>query len=169
MFIPSLAVVSHYFRRKRTLVMTFVVAGSSLGAIIHPIMLNNLLNGPVGFANGVRASAGLISGLLLIACLCMRTRLDPPTTPVNYFVAAKKCLRDVPFVFMIAGWDKTSQLLVSIFELSILQGLLLQCRLLLPIVLFPTGLYPAWNQRLLFILLCEIQHYANNFACWQNH
>jgi hypothetical protein len=103
MFIPSLAVVSHYFRRKRTLVMTFVVAGSSLGAIIHPIMLNNLLNGPVGFANGVRASAGLISGLLLIACLCMRTRLDPPTTPVNYFVAAKKCLRDVPFVFMIAG------------------------------------------------------------------
>ncbi|OAX32635.1 MFS general substrate transporter [Rhizopogon vinicolor AM-OR11-026] len=102
-FIPSLAVVSHHFRRKRTVVMTFVTAGSSLGAIIHPIMLNNLLNGPVGFANGVRASAGLISGLLFIACLCMRTRLDPPTTPVNYITVANKCMHDVPLMFMMAG------------------------------------------------------------------
>lgn len=103
LYIPSLAVVSHYFKRKRTLVMTFVILGSSLGAIIHPIMLNNILNGHLGFANGVRASAGMVSALLLIACLCMRTRLDPPTIPVNYITAAKKCLRDVPFLFALAG------------------------------------------------------------------
>ncbi|KAG1767654.1 major facilitator superfamily domain-containing protein [Suillus occidentalis] len=103
MFVPSTAIVAHYFRRKRTLVLTFVASGSSLGATIHPIMLNNLLNGPVGFSNGVRASAGLISALLLIACLCMRTRIDPPTTPVNYIAAARKCIRDVPFILMIAG------------------------------------------------------------------
>jgi hypothetical protein len=83
--------------------MTFVTCGSSLGATIHPIMLNNLLNGHLGFANGVRASAGLVSVLLLTACLCMRTRLDPPTTPVNYIAAAKKCLCDVPFIFAMAG------------------------------------------------------------------
>lgn len=103
MFVPSTAIVAHYFRRKRTLVLTFVASGSSLGATIHPIMLNNLLNGPVGFSYGVRASAGLISALLLIACLCMRTRLDPPTTPVNYIAAARKCIRDIPFILMIAG------------------------------------------------------------------
>ncbi|KAG1733960.1 major facilitator superfamily domain-containing protein [Suillus lakei] len=103
MFVPSTAVIAHYFRRKRTLVLTFVASGSSLGATIHPIMLNNLLNGPLGFANGVRASAGLISALLLIACLCMRTRLDPTTTPVNYIAAARKCIRDVPFILLIAG------------------------------------------------------------------
>ncbi|KAG1733986.1 major facilitator superfamily domain-containing protein [Suillus lakei] len=103
MYIPSVAVISHHFRRRRTLVMAFAATGSSLGAIIHPIMLNNLLNGPVGFANGVRASAALISAFLLIACICMRTRLDPPATPVNYMVAARKCIRDVPFVLMIAG------------------------------------------------------------------
>ncbi|KAG1768546.1 major facilitator superfamily domain-containing protein [Suillus occidentalis] len=103
LYIPSLAVVSHYFKRKRTLVMTFVILGSSLGAIIHPIMLNNILNGHLGFANGVRASAGMVSALLLIACLCMRTRLDPPTIPVNYITAAKKCLLDVPFLFALAG------------------------------------------------------------------
>ncbi|OJA21406.1 hypothetical protein AZE42_01920, partial [Rhizopogon vesiculosus] len=100
---PSMIVISQHFRRKRTLVMAFVAAGTSLGAIVHPIMLNNLLNGPVGFTNGVRISAAMVSGLLLIACLCMRTRLDPPTTPVNYIAAFKKCIYDVPLMFMIAG------------------------------------------------------------------
>jgi hypothetical protein len=103
MNIPSIAVISQHFRRKRTLIMAFIAAGSSLGAIVHPIMLNNLLNSPVGFANSVRASAGMVSGLLLIACLCMRTRLDPPPTPVNYIAASKKCIHDVPLMFMIAG------------------------------------------------------------------
>ncbi|KAG1860223.1 major facilitator superfamily domain-containing protein [Suillus subalutaceus] len=99
--VPSLAIVSHYFKRRRTLVMTFATLGSLMGAIVYSIMLNNLLNGRVGFANGVRASAGLTSVLLLVAYLCMRTRLDSPTTPVNYIAAAKKCLRDVPFIFAI--------------------------------------------------------------------
>ncbi|KAG1903318.1 major facilitator superfamily domain-containing protein [Suillus fuscotomentosus] len=103
LYIPSLAVISHHFRQRRTLVMTFVVTGSSLGAIIHPIMLNNLLNGPLGFSNGVRISAGLISLFLLTACLCMRTRLDPPAIPVNYIVAARKCIRDLPFMLMVTG------------------------------------------------------------------
>ncbi|KAG2118699.1 major facilitator superfamily domain-containing protein [Suillus discolor] len=102
-YIPTMAVISHHFRRRRTLVMTFVATGSPLGAIIHPIMLNNLLNGPLGFANGVRVSAGLISLFLLTACLCMRTRLDPPATPVNYIAVARKCIYDVPFMLLIAG------------------------------------------------------------------
>ncbi|KAG1804260.1 MFS general substrate transporter [Suillus subaureus] len=102
-YVPSIAIVSHYFRRRRTLAMTFVASGSSLGAVIHPIMLNNLLNGRLGFGNGVRASAGFVSVLLLTACLCMRTRLDPPMTPANYIVAGKKCIRDVPFIFAMAG------------------------------------------------------------------
>jgi len=103
MYIPSMAVISHHFRRRRVLVMGFAASGSALGAIVHPIMLNNLINGPVGFANGVRASAGLVSGLLFIACLCVRTRLPPPETPVNYIAVAKRCIHDVPLLFMIAG------------------------------------------------------------------
>ncbi|KAG1820098.1 major facilitator superfamily domain-containing protein [Suillus variegatus] len=102
-YIPTMAVISHHFRQRRTLVMTFVATGSPLGAIIHPIMLNNLLNGPLGFANGVRVSAGFISLFLLTACLCMRTRLDPPATPVNYIAVARKCIYDVPFMLLIAG------------------------------------------------------------------
>ncbi|KAG1791785.1 uncharacterized protein BJ212DRAFT_1418599, partial [Suillus subaureus] len=52
--IPSIAVVAHHFERRRAFAMGLVVAGVSMGSILHPIMLNNLINGRLGFANGVR-------------------------------------------------------------------------------------------------------------------
>ncbi|KAG1748485.1 uncharacterized protein EDB91DRAFT_1245186 [Suillus paluster] len=51
--------------------------------LYHLMMFNNFLDGPVGFTNGVRASAGFVSALLLIA--------------------SRKCLRGVPFTLMVAG------------------------------------------------------------------
>ncbi|KAG2366435.1 major facilitator superfamily domain-containing protein [Suillus spraguei] len=77
--VPSIAVVSHHFQRRRPLAMGFVVAGASMGSILQPIMLNHLINGSLGFANGVRASAGMISGLLLIAYPLMRTKASTET------------------------------------------------------------------------------------------
>lgn len=102
MYIPSVAVVSQYFQRRRALAMTIVASGSSMGAIIHPIMLNNTLNGSLGFANGVRASAGLVSGLLLIACLLIRTH-QPPTVPPNLLNAAKRFSKDRAYLGAIFG------------------------------------------------------------------
>jgi len=78
--------------------MGLVVAGASMGAIFHPIMLNNLINGRVGFANGVRASAVMISGLLFIACLLMRTRLQPQPKAVSYTRILKNSLTDPAYV-----------------------------------------------------------------------
>ncbi|KAG2152567.1 MFS general substrate transporter [Suillus bovinus] len=99
---PGIAVISQHFSRKRTLVMSLVTSGSPLGSMIHPIMLNHLLNGTVGFAGGVRASAGFVSALLLIACLCMRTRGSPVPT-VSYAVVARQCSREVLFILMTVG------------------------------------------------------------------
>jgi hypothetical protein len=78
--------------------MGFVVAGASLGSVFHPIMLNNLINGKFGFGNGVRASAGMISGLLFIACLLMRTRLPPQPKAVSYTRVLKTSLTDPAYV-----------------------------------------------------------------------
>ncbi|KAG2039275.1 major facilitator superfamily domain-containing protein [Suillus americanus] len=97
-----IAVVSQHFSKRRTLVMSLVASGSPLGAMIHPIMLNHLLNGTVGFARGVRASAGFVSALLLIACLCMRTR-ELPVPTASYVVVARKCSREVLFILMTVG------------------------------------------------------------------
>lgn len=102
LYIPSMAVLSHYFVKRRAIAMTIVASGSSLGAVMHPIMLNNTF-GPLGFGNAVRASAGMVTGLLLIACLLMRTRLPPPTHKADLTKALKKFSRDGAFIATTLG------------------------------------------------------------------
>ncbi|KAG9313185.1 MFS general substrate transporter [Chiua virens] len=103
LYVPSLAVLSHYFDKRLKQAMTFASSGAYLGAVVHPIMLNNTINGQLGFANGVRASAAFVTGLLLIACLLMRTRLPPSASGADFVVAAKKCSRDSAFIFGCLG------------------------------------------------------------------
>ncbi|KIK69481.1 hypothetical protein GYMLUDRAFT_189154 [Collybiopsis luxurians FD-317 M1] len=103
MYIPSVAVISHYFRRRRALAMTLVASGSSLGSIVHPIMLNNLF-ARIGFAQAARANAGLVSGLLLIACLLMRTRLPPNAAPIGLRDAFVKFAKEPAYVCATMGF-----------------------------------------------------------------
>ncbi|KAJ6466027.1 major facilitator superfamily domain-containing protein [Mycena vitilis] len=99
-YIPSMAVVSHYFQKRRAVAMTIVASGASLGAVVHPIMLNNTFHS-LGFANAVRASAGLVSGLLFIACLMMRPRLHPATMHPPFWKSLPRFSQDLPYVFAI--------------------------------------------------------------------
>ena len=103
-YVPSMAVISQHFSKRRTLAMSFVASGTPLGAVIHPIMLNHLFNGHVGFSRGVLASAGFVSTLLLIACLSMRTRALPTPSGANYSAAARTCFRDLLFILMTTGY-----------------------------------------------------------------
>lgn len=102
-YVPSMAVIAQYFERKRALAMVIVACGSSFGASIHPIMLNNLFVS-IGFANGVRASAGMISGLLLIACLLMRQRFLPQKRAVGFLECVKKLSHDSAYVASTLGY-----------------------------------------------------------------
>ncbi|KAI0829934.1 MFS general substrate transporter [Trametes gibbosa] len=103
-YIPSVAILSQYFSKRRSLAMTIVASGSSLGSIIHPIMLNNTLNNPrLGFAIAARANAGLISGLMLIACFLMRTRTKQVNTPPPLWASAKRFAKDGSYVFAALG------------------------------------------------------------------
>ncbi|KAG1876820.1 major facilitator superfamily domain-containing protein [Suillus tomentosus] len=101
--VPSIAIVSHHFQRRRAVAMGIVVAGSSLGAILHPVMLNNLINGRLGFANGVRASAALNGGLLFIANLLLRTRLPPQPKAVSYTRVLRNSSRDGAYMCACVG------------------------------------------------------------------
>ena len=104
LYVPTMAVASQYFRQRRTLAMSLISTGSSLGSVVHPIMLNKLFNRSVGFANGVRISAAFVSVLLLIACLLIRTRLEPPKNPTSYLSVGKDMVHDVPFCIMCVGY-----------------------------------------------------------------
>ncbi|KAF9453380.1 MFS general substrate transporter [Macrolepiota fuliginosa MF-IS2] len=76
-YLPSLSIVGHYFKRRRPLAVGIVSTGSALGAILQPIMLNNLFSSKIGFHNGVRISGAFNTFLLLVGICLMRTRLPP--------------------------------------------------------------------------------------------
>ena len=92
--------------------MTTVACGSSLGAVLHPIMLNNTLNGRLGFANATRANAGLITGCLLLACCLTRPRLPFTTHQPDMRTLARKFVKDGPYVCYIGGQVRAFLLLV---------------------------------------------------------
>ena len=67
--------------------------------MIHPIMLNKLINGSLGFHNAVRVSGAMNVSLLLIAMALMRTRL-PPKEKVEKF-PIKKWLREPAYLVIV--------------------------------------------------------------------
>ncbi|KIK62268.1 hypothetical protein GYMLUDRAFT_242947 [Collybiopsis luxurians FD-317 M1] len=103
MYLPCIAVVSHYFRQRRALAMTIVASGSSMGSIVQPIMLNNLLN-EHGYKTASVANAALLTGILAIACALMRTRLPPPPTLMPFTTAVVKFSKDGAYVIACLGF-----------------------------------------------------------------
>jgi len=104
MYVPSVAILALYFRRRRALVMTIVASGSSFGALLHPIMLNNLIHTRLGFSGATRINAGLITVCLAVACLLMRPRIPPPNPrpPVGKVIVSFY-QNDLPFSAISAG------------------------------------------------------------------
>ncbi|KJA23936.1 hypothetical protein HYPSUDRAFT_137083 [Hypholoma sublateritium FD-334 SS-4] len=104
MYIPAIGIIAHYFQRRRALAIGFATAGSAVGGAIHPIMLNAWFHGSVGFHSGVKASAGLTGGMMLIAILLMKPRYPKNTRKAISTVQSFRIfLRDLPYVIMILG------------------------------------------------------------------
>ncbi|KAK0460609.1 major facilitator superfamily domain-containing protein [Desarmillaria tabescens] len=104
MYIPGIAVVSHYFQRRRTFAMGIATSGSGLGGAVQPIMLNRLFYGRVGFHNGVRISAAFNAGVLIIALLLMRTRLPPtPRKDGSTLLHMRAFFREGPYIATVVG------------------------------------------------------------------
>lgn len=77
-YAPAVAVVGHYFHRKRPMVLAIASTGSTLGGIIFPVMLTRLLNhSSLGFGWTQRCVAFLASGLALVSCATVRPGIPP--------------------------------------------------------------------------------------------
>ncbi|KAH9848688.1 MFS general substrate transporter, partial [Lenzites betulinus] len=74
LFSPSIAVLGHWFRRRRALVIGLATGGSASGGVVFPILLENLIP-RVGFGWAVRISAFILLACLTVSCLTIRTRL----------------------------------------------------------------------------------------------
>ncbi|OCB86001.1 MFS general substrate transporter [Sanghuangporus baumii] len=90
----SLVIPAHWFRAKRAAAVGIVVAGSSLGGIIFPIMLSNLFDS-IGFAWAVRAMALLMFVVQAISIPLIKERL-PPLKNKKYFDFG--ALKEIPFL-----------------------------------------------------------------------
>lgn len=103
-YVPALGIVAHHFKRKRSLAMGIVASASSVGGVVHPIMLNQLIHGRIGFHWGVRASALLNFILLIIANCIMTSRLPPQNKSFSNQVAAWRIFfQDTVYVVATAG------------------------------------------------------------------
>ncbi|KAL3477280.1 major facilitator superfamily domain-containing protein [Aspergillus californicus] len=77
---PSIALVGQYIKVKRGAAMGIVISGSSLGGVVWPIVINELLKKEsIGFGWTMRIVGFIMIPLLSIACLCCR----PPQSPVQ--------------------------------------------------------------------------------------
>jgi MFS family permease len=101
LFSPATNCAISWFLKKRAFAVGIVAAGSGLGGVILPIMVNKLIP-KVGFGWAMRIVAFLQLGLLVLANLTVRSRIPPRPLPLN----AKKFfspLTEKTFVLLIAA------------------------------------------------------------------
>ncbi|KAI0357821.1 monocarboxylate permease [Trametes cingulata] len=75
LFNPCVAVLGHWFRKRRALVIGLATGGSASGGVVFPIILQKLIP-RVGFGWAVRIIAFILLCCLVVTCLTVRTRLS---------------------------------------------------------------------------------------------
>ncbi|OAA74049.1 Major facilitator superfamily domain, general substrate transporter [Cordyceps fumosorosea ARSEF 2679] len=73
-FLPASSVVSQWFSSRAPLAIGIAVSGSSVGAVVYPIMLQRLV-GKVGFPWTVRIIGFMVLATMLFAAAVMRLRV----------------------------------------------------------------------------------------------
>ena len=98
-FYPAMSSVGTWFHKNRALAFGVMAAGSSLGGVIFPIMVDKLVE-EVQFAWAMRISAFLILGLLIYANLTIKSRLPPTPRPwsIREFTDP---FRELPFFLVV--------------------------------------------------------------------
>ncbi|RKL42731.1 hypothetical protein BFJ63_vAg8426 [Fusarium oxysporum f. sp. narcissi] len=103
LFYAPIAAAGTWFRRHRAIAFGIITAGSSLGGVVLPIMVNKLVV-RVGFGWAMRSVAFLFLGLLVIANVTIKSRLPPPRRKfdIKDFITPFK---EMPFLLLtVAGF-----------------------------------------------------------------
>ncbi|KAJ7706738.1 MFS general substrate transporter [Mycena rosella] len=83
-FGPTLAIVSHWFRRRRSTALGIVAAGASVGGMVIPISVQQLIP-RIGFPWTTRVLALIFLFTTGILNLCLKRRLPPVKTSGGVF------------------------------------------------------------------------------------
>ncbi|KAG2077124.1 MFS general substrate transporter [Suillus decipiens] len=99
LFFPSMSATATHFMRYRATALGVAVAGSSVGGVVFPIMLQQLFN-KVGFGWAVRISAFVCLACGIIATALVSSRL-PKRKPGPWFDVSS--LRDANYAIFVLG------------------------------------------------------------------
>ena len=100
-FYSGMSATGTWFRKNRALALGVMAAGSSLGGVIFPIMVERLVD-RVGFGWAMRAAAFLILVLLIHANLTVKSRLPPNPKPWS-FKEFTDPLKELPYFLVVAS------------------------------------------------------------------
>ncbi|OJI87224.1 hypothetical protein ASPTUDRAFT_522625 [Aspergillus tubingensis CBS 134.48] len=79
---PMIALVGQHIKIKRGAAVGIVIGGSSLGGVLWPIIVNELLKKPnIGFGWTMRIVGFIMLPLLTVTCFCCRPAAPPPPSP----------------------------------------------------------------------------------------
>ncbi|CAI6341951.1 unnamed protein product [Periconia digitata] len=98
-FVPILGLVSTYFAKRRGFAIGLVTTGNSVGGIIYPTVVRQLL-GKVGFGWTVRVLGFINVAALAVVIAFMKPRLPPRKTGPLWDMAA---FRDIPYLLHVLG------------------------------------------------------------------
>jgi MFS family permease len=106
MFLPATSVISHWFQHKRAYAVGIVIGGSSIGGVVFPIMLNNLI-GQIGISSAIRATAYIITGCLIVSNMLIAPRLPPQRLRPTHMQIPKPDMKKIichrAYQFAVAG------------------------------------------------------------------
>ncbi|KAM0807790.1 putative Major facilitator superfamily domain-containing protein [Seiridium cardinale] len=100
MFLPSAAVVSQWFAKRRALALGVQSVGSPIAGIVLPIIFGQL-QPKIGFDWATRVIAFLMLALSAIPIVFMKTRVPPSAQKRAFF--DKSVATDAPFLVFIAA------------------------------------------------------------------
>ncbi|KAJ1556384.1 hypothetical protein HK405_012293 [Cladochytrium tenue] len=116
LFMPAMAVLPSYFRKRLGLAVGLAASGSSLGGVIYPILFYRLI-GPLGFAWSVRVVGFMVLITQVVPLLFMRMRAPPSSRPRE--ILDWSALTDWPYmVFSLSGVIGFIGLYVFLFYIS---------------------------------------------------
>ena len=101
-FTPAVAAVGHFFLRKRGQCTGLAAVGGSLGGIIYPLTLQALFP-KIGFAWSTRVVALINLVLLIIANLCIKSRLPKQKATRENILPDFRIFRDPVFALTTLG------------------------------------------------------------------
>lgn len=99
-FLPSQAILSQYFKRRRALAIGIASTGSPVASMIFPVIFGQL-QPKIGFPWTTRILAFVMLALSTVPVIFMRMRVPPPGRVRS--LIDKKALRDVPFLLFCCG------------------------------------------------------------------